>query len=198
MQTIEKAVEQFASLPGVGRKTALRFVLNLLKRSGTEIGDFADALNKLATETKFCERCHNIADDKLCSVCKNTSRNQQTICVVADIRDIMAIESTQQYNGVYHVLGGVLSPMEGVGPANLNIASLLERVQQEKPSEIVLALNSTMEGDTTSFYLFKKLSDFPVKVTTLARGLPVGDDLEYADEITLGRSIQHRIPYQGK
>jgi recombination protein RecR len=198
MQTIENAVEHFASLPGIGRKTALRLVLNLLKRPKQEVEFFADSLLQLANNTKFCERCHNISDEKLCKVCKNPNRNHSAICVVAEIKDIMAIEATQQYSGVYHVLGGVLSPIEGIGPANLNIDSLIQRVKDEKPSEILLALNSTMEGDTTSFFLFKKLADLEVKITTLARGLPVGDDLEYADEITLGRSILNRVPYQGK
>lgn len=193
---IEEAVDQFASLPGVGRKTALRFVLQLLKREPGEVQRFANAFTDLRENIRFCQRCYNLADEELCSVCSNNSRNHQLVCVVEDIRDIMAIESTQQYSGTYHVLGGVISPMDGVGPSDLRVSELTARVESGSVEEIILALNTTMEGDTTCFYLYRKLKDFPVKISTLARGVAIGDDLEYTDEVTLGRSIRNRTPYE--
>lgn len=193
---IEEAVDQIASLPGVGRKTALRFVLNLLKRDVPEVERFAKALVEMRTKIAYCKQCHNISDRELCTICLNPHRNQQLICVVEDMRDVMAIESTQQYNGVYHVLGGKISPMNGVGPSDLSINDLIERVEQEKATEIIFALSSTMEGDTTCFYLFKKLGNRSTLISTLARGVAIGDELEYTDEITLGRSLVNRTPYE--
>lgn len=193
---LQDAVEQFASLPGVGRRTAARYVLQLLKRSPEEVENFTQALTKLKSHIQYCNTCYNISDTETCSICSNTNRDKSLICVVEDIRDVMAIENTQQFFGVYHVLGGIISPMDGIGPSDLNIAALLERVAKENVSEIILALNGTMEGDTTNFYLFRKLKDFNVQVSNIARGISVGDELEFADEQSLGRSILHRIPYE--
>lgn len=193
---IEEAVDQLSSIPGVGRKTALRHVLHLLQRSKEEIALFSNAFIRLRNEIKFCAQCGNLSDHDLCSVCLNPNRSKLIICVVEDIRDIMAIESTQQFQGVYHVLGGKISPMDGIGPNELNIASLPKRVIDNEATEIILALSATMEGDTTSFYIFKKLKDLPVKLSSIARGVGIGDELEYTDEITLGRSILNRIPYE--
>lgn len=184
-----------SSLPGVGKRTALRLVLNLLKRDAVEVEAFAGAFTRLRNEIKYCTRCHNIADDMLCSVCADTRRDATTICVVENLRDVMAIENTLSYRGHYHLLGGIISPMDGVGPADLNVDSLVSRVAEGAVTEVILALSATMEGDTTNFYLFKKLSGFNIKVTTIARGVPVGDELEYTDEVTLGRSIANRISY---
>lgn len=184
-----------SSLPGVGKRTALRLVLNLLKRDALEVEAFAAAFTRLRNEIKYCTRCHNIADDMLCSVCADTRRDATTICVVENLRDVMAIENTLSYRGHYHLLGGIISPMDGVGPADLNVDSLVSRVAEGSVTEVILALSATMEGDTTNFYLFKKLSGFNIKVTTIARGVPVGDELEYTDEVTLGRSIANRISY---
>jgi len=184
-----------SSLPGIGRKTALRLVLNLLERDTHEIDRFSNAFTKLKAQIKFCKKCRNISDEQLCSICNSKSRDKSQICVVQDIRDILAIESTSQYFGVYHVLGGVISPMDGIGPNDLNISSLIERAEADTITEIIIALKGNMEGETTGFYLFRKLDPLNIKVTTIARGIAVGDDLEYADEISLGRSITNRSPY---
>lgn len=193
---IEEAVDQLSTLPGVGRKTALRFVLHLLKRDTAEVERFTDAITNLRKNIKFCQKCFNLADSELCSICENPGRQDNLICVVEDIRDIMALESTQQYRGTYHVLGGVISPMDGIGPSDLRIEELLQRVERDQPEEIILALNTTMEGDTTCFYLYKKLKNHTVNISTLARGVAIGDDLEYTDEVTLGRSIRNRTSYE--
>jgi recombination protein RecR len=192
---IEEAVDQFATLPGVGRKTALRLVLNLLKRSPQEVERFSRAFTNLRENIRFCKSCFNLADSDLCNVCSTPSRNHAVICVVEDIRDIMALESTQQYKGIYHVLGGMISPMDGIGPGDLRIEELVNRVASGA-EEVILALNTTMEGDTTCFYIYRKIKDFPIKISTLARGVAIGDDLEYTDEITLGRSLMNRTPYE--
>lgn len=189
---LEQAVDQLASLPGVGRRTALRLALDLLKRNELEIDDFVSALSALKDKVLRCKTCGNITDVPICTICSNPKRDNSIICVVEDIRDIMAIESTSAYNGTYHVLGGLISPMDGIGPHTLNIASLPTRIQNEKPKEIILALSPTMEGDTTNFYIFKKISAFELLVTRISRGIAVGSELQYADELTLGRSLQQR------
>lgn len=193
---LEQALEEFSKLPGIGKKTALRLVLNLLKREKEDVNRFAMALKNLRDEIRYCKKCHNISDIEICQLCSNPNRDGATLCVVEDIRDVMAVENTQQYKGLYHVLGGVISPMEGVGPQHLNIESLLEKVASGEVKEIIFALSTTMEGDTTNFYIFKKLKNYSVKVSTIARGIAFGDELEYADEITLGRSIANRQPYE--
>ena len=193
---LEKAVEEFAKLPGIGKKTALRLVLNLLNREVDDVTRFAKAITSLREEIRFCKKCHNISDIEICQLCSNPSRDDSTLCVVEDIRDVMAIENTQQYRGLYHVLGGVISPMDGIGPQHLNIESLIDKVNSGEVKEIIFALSTTMEGDTTNFYIFKKLKETSVKVSTIARGIAFGDELEYADEITLGRSIANRLPYE--
>ena len=193
---MEKAVEEFAKLPGIGKKTALRLVLNLLNREVDDVTRFATAITSLRKEIRFCKKCHNISDIEICQLCSNPSRDNSTLCVVEDIRDVMAIENTQQYRGLYHVLGGVISPMDGIGPQHLNIESLIDKVNSGEVKEIIFALSTTMEGDTTNFYIFKKLKETSVKVSTIARGIAFGDELEYADEITLGRSIANRLPYE--
>ena len=193
---LQRAVDQLASLPGIGRKTALRLTLHLLKQSPEVVQAFGEAFIKLKDEVKFCEKCHNLSDAELCNICLHPKRDESLICVVEDIRDIMALENTGQYNGMYHVLGGVISPMEGIGPGDLHIDSLLNRVEQGEVKEIILALSATMEGDTTNFYLFRKLKDRNLKLSTIARGVAIGDELEYTDEITLGRSIINRLPYE--
>lgn len=192
---LEDLVEHFSSLPGVGKKTALRLVLNLLKRDPEELASFAASLGEIKEKVCTCKECGNISDADICEICAQISRKQDQICVVEDIRDIMAIESTQQYFGLYHVLGGVISPMEGVGPNDLNIESLLDRVSNNGVSEVILALNASMEGDTTNFYLYRKLADSNVNITTLSRGVAVGTELQYTDELTLGRSIVNRMPF---
>ncbi|MFK7756798.1 MAG: recombination mediator RecR [Flavobacteriales bacterium] len=192
---IEEAVDQMSSLPGIGRKTALRLVLNLLDRSSDEVNRFSKAFLKLKEHIQFCKTCHNISDSEQCSICNAKTRDHKQICVVQDIRDILAIEATSQYYGVYHVLGGVISPMDGIGPNDLNIKTLIHRVTTDGAQEVIIALKGNMEGETTGFYLFKKLEGTDVKVTSIARGIAVGDDLEYADEISLGRSITNRAPY---
>lgn len=194
---IRDAVEQMASLPGVGRKTALRLVLNLLKRTQEEVDAFAGSFSAMRSQIKACQICHNLSDDEICEICNNPRRDVGLICVVETIRDVLAIESTHQYHGRYHVLGGVISPMEGIGPSQLHIESLIQRCEKEKPKEIIFALNTTMEGETTHFYLFKRMKPLGIPVTTLARGLSFGDELEYADELTLGRSIENRVPFNG-
>ncbi|PDH47654.1 MAG: recombination protein RecR [Bacteroidetes bacterium MED-G21] len=193
---LEKAVEEFAKLPGIGKKTALRLVLNLLNREVDDVTRFATAITSLREEIRFCKKCHNISDIEICQLCSNPSRDNSILCVVEDIRDVMAIENTQQYRGLYHVLGGVISPMDGIGPQHLNIESLIDKVNSGEVKEIIFALSTTMEGDTTNFYIFKKLKETSVKVSTIARGIAFGDELEYADEITLGRSIANRLPYE--
>ncbi|UKN02054.1 recombination mediator RecR [Paracrocinitomix mangrovi] len=192
---LEDLVEHFASLPGIGKKTALRLVLNLIKRDEEELAQFATSLGEIKAKVSSCKTCGNISDADLCSICIQPNRKGEIICVVEDIRDILAIESTQQYYGVYHVLGGVISPMEGVGPNDLNIEQLVNRVESGEVEEVVLALNASMEGDTTNFYLYRKLADYNVKITTLSRGVAVGTELQYTDELTLGRSILNRMPF---
>ena len=192
---IENAVEELAKLPGIGRKTALRLVLHLLKSENESTRALAAALEKMRNEVTYCQTCHNISDTKICNICANPLRDQSLLCVVSDIRDVIAIENTGQYQGVYHVLGGVISPIEGIGPADLNINSLVDRIPGSPVKEVVLAVSPTMEGDTTAFYITRKMRDLPVKITTIARGVPVGGELEYADEITLGRSIIERTSY---
>lgn len=193
---LENAVNEFAKLPGIGKKTALRLVLHLLKKDAGDVIAFSDAIVKMHEEIKFCMRCHNIADKELCNVCADRSRKQNTICVVETIRDVIAIESTQQYNGVYHVLGGIISPLDGIGPGQLHIDSLINRVHEEKTEEIIFALSPNIQGDTTIFYISKKLKDHTIKITTIARGIAFGGELEYADEMTLARSISNRIPVE--
>ena len=192
---IEQAVGHFASLPGVGKKSALRYVLHLIKQENQEVVNFAEVLKALKTDLKYCKNCHTISDNDICEVCSNPLRNQQLVCVVQDYRDVMAIENTGLYKGVYHVLGGLISPMEGIGPSNLTIDSLISKVSTQQITEIILALNATMEGETTSFFIFRKLATFNVTLSAIARGIAVGDELEYTDEVTLGRSIVNRIPY---
>ena len=193
---LEEAVEEFASLPGIGRKTALRLVLFLLKQEEEEVERFGNTVLRLKKEIVHCKVCHNISDSEVCKICNDPYRDKQIICVVENIRDVMSIENTQQYSGIYHVLGGIISPMDGIGPADLKIDSLIEKAAREQVKEVILALSTTMEGDTTNFYIYKKLKQTPVAVTTLARGVSIGDDLEYADEITLGRSILNRTKFE--
>lgn len=193
---LEKAVEEFSKLPGIGKKTALRLVLNLLKREKEDVRRFSNALVDLREGIQYCTKCHNISDLEICQLCANPNRDDSVLCIVEDIRDVMAVENTQQFKGLYHVLGGVISPMEGVGPQHLSIDSLLKKVDNGQVNEIIFALSSTMEGDTTNFYIFKKLKKYDIKVSTIARGIAFGDELEYADEITLGRSIVNRLPYE--
>ncbi len=194
---VEEAVNEIAKLPSIGKKTALRLVLHLLKQEEAFTQSLTQALTKLRTETNYCAECHNISDTTICNICANKLRDRSVICVVEDMRDVIAIENTHQYNGLYHVLGGVISPIEGISPNELNIDSLIRRVSQHvEIKEIILAISATMEGDTTAFYITKKLQPFHVKVTTLARGVPVGSELEYTDEVTLGRSILSRVKYE--
>jgi recombination protein RecR len=190
---IEQAVDTFAQLPGVGKKTALRYVLHLIKQNDTE--QLAQIITQLKTDLKFCSKCHNICESTVCDICSNSVRDQSLLCVVQDYRDVMAIENTGLYKGLYHVLGGLISPMEGVGPGNLNIESLVLRMNEGSIKEIILALNATMEGETTSFYIYRKLAPHNVNLSAIARGIAVGDELEYADEATLGRSITNRQPF---
>ncbi|MFV0604279.1 MAG: recombination mediator RecR [Niabella sp.] len=193
---LEDAVNEFARLPGIGKKTALRLVLHLLKQDSNDVSKFSDTIARMRTEIKFCTRCYNVADGELCTICANSYRQQKVICVVETIRDVIAIESTQQFNGTYHVLGGVISPLDGIGPAQLNIESLLTRVEKEATEELIFALNPTIQGDTTIYYIQKKLQEKPVQITTIARGIAFGGELEYADELTLGRSLQNRQPIE--
>lgn len=192
---LENAVEEFAKLPGIGRKTALRLVLHLLRSEESEVEDFSHSILQLKKEVKHCKVCHNISDTEICNICANPSRNESVVCVVETIRDVLSIENTQQYNGYYHVLGGIISPMDGIGPSDLEIDSLIDRVKKGEIVEIILALSTTMEGDTTNFYIYKKLKDQEVRITTIARGVSVGGELEYTDELTLGRSIINRLNY---
>lgn len=193
---LENAVNEFAKLPGIGKKTALRLVLHLLKQDSKEVSHFSEVIAKMRTEIKFCNRCYNVADGDICSICANSMRKQDMICVVESIRDVIAIESTQQYNGAYHVLGGVISPLDGIGPDQLTIAALVQRVEKEKTAELIFALNPNIQGDTSIYYIQKKLQGQPVRITTIARGIAFGGELEYADEMTLGRSLQNRLPVE--
>lgn len=195
-QLLERAVEAFSQLPGVGRKTALRLVLHLLRQSTEDIDSFADAVIRVKHDVKYCKVCHNISDNEVCSICSDPRRDASVVCVVENIQDVMAIENTQQFHGLYHVLGGIISPMDGIGPHDLEIESLVERVEEGTVKEIILALASTMEGDTTNFYISRKLKDTGVKLSVIARGISVGDELEYTDEVTLGRSILNRTPFE--
>ena len=198
-ELLEQAVAQFSKLPGIGRKTALRLVLHLLRQDTDEVLQFTETIARMRQEVKHCSVCHNISDSDVCPICSDPRRDTTTICVVENIQDVMAVENTQQYQGLYHVLGGVISPMDGVGPADLEIESLVERVRQGGVKEVILALSSTMEGDTTNFYIFRKLAPYTeVKLTIIARGISVGDELEYTDEVTLGRSILNRTLFEGK
>lgn len=193
---LEKAVGEFSKLPGIGRKTALRLVLHMLRRSDEEVEQFADAVSRMKREVVYCKVCHNVSDTEVCSICGDARRDASTVCVVENVQDVMAVENTQQYHGLYHVLGGVISPMDGVGPSDIEIDSLVARVAAGGVAEVILALGSTMEGDTTNFYIARKMSAYPVKVSVIARGIAVGDELEYADEVTLGRSILNRTPFE--
>lgn len=196
---LQRGVDALSALPGVGKRSALRYALHLVKMSDADAMDFVDAVRRLKTDIKYCRRCHCISDEDLCPICSSPKRQQNLICVVENIQDVMAIENTQQYRGLYHVLGGVISPIDGIGIRDLNIESLLQRVahpESEKVEEVILALPTTMEGDTTNFYLNKQLKPLGVKVSAIARGIAIGDNLEYADEVTLGRSILHRIPFE--
>ena len=195
---LENAVESLSKLPGVGKKTALRLALHLLNSDDLETEQLADALLKMKHNIMLCERCYNISDTKVCSICANPRRDENTLCVVADMRDVLAIERTASYNGLYHVLGGVISPIEGISPNDLKIAQLVQRTQNEDIKEIILALPATIEGDTTNFYIFRQLNDYKGKISVISKGIAVGDALEYVDEVTLGRSIQNRIPFNQK
>ncbi len=193
---LETAVNEFSKLPGIGRKSALRMVLHLLRQDKEAVINFGQSLIQLRNEIKHCRICHNISDTEICQICANPKRNSSIICVVENIRDVMLVENTHQYNGLYHVLGGIISPMDGIGPNELEIASLIGRAEKDEVTEIILALPTTMEGDTTNFYIFRKLKEKPVRMSILSRGVAVGDDLEYTDEITLGRSLVNRVPYE--
>ena len=199
---LENAVNEFAKLPGIGKKTALRLVLHLIKQDAEEVSQFSDIIAKMRNEIKFCSRCHNISDKELCNICSNTMRKQEMICVVENIRDVIAIESTQQFNGIYHVLGGIISPLDGIGPGQLTIDALVDRIEKEDIEEIIFALSPTIQGDTTIYYISKKLSagsrgkGQPIKITSIARGIAFGGELEYADEMTLAKSISNRIPVE--
>lgn len=193
---LEKAVSEMAQLPGIGKRTALRLVLHLLKQPSDQTRFLSESLLNMRNDIRFCTSCHNISDTELCQICANTARNHQLICVVEDIRDVMAIENTGQYKGIYHVLGGKISPIDGVGPSQLNINSLIEKVNSGQVKELIFALSSTMEGDTTNFYIYKQINATDLILSTIARGIAVGDELEYADEVTLGRSILQRVPFE--
>ncbi|MGI6218944.1 MAG: recombination mediator RecR [Bacteroidaceae bacterium] len=196
-QLLEKAVREFAKLPGVGRKTALRYALFLLRMPQEEVIAFSQTMEKLRTEVKYCRVCHNISDTEVCPLCSDARRDHSLVCVVESVRDVMALENTQQYRGLYHVLGGVISPIDGIGPQDLSIAHLVERVKTEQIKEVILALSSTMEGDTTNFYIYRKLEGTGVRISVIARGISVGDELEYTDEVTLGRSLLNRTEFFG-
>ncbi len=194
-QLLEKAVSEFSKLPGIGRKTALRLVLHSLRRSDEEVEDFANSISRLKKEVKYCKVCHNISDTDICPICADPRRDATTICVVENIQDVMAVENTHQYHGLYHVLGGIISPMDGIGPSDIEIESLVARVAEGDINEVILALSSTMEGDTTNFFISRKLAQYDVKLSVIARGISVGNELEYTDEVTLGRSILNRTPF---
>ena len=193
---LENAVNEFAKLPGIGKKTALRLVLHLIKQDAAEVENFSNIISKMRAEIKFCTRCYNISDKELCNICSNTMRQQHLICVVENIRDVIAIESTQQFNGLYHVLGGIISPLDGVGPEQLTIDALVSRIKTEEIQEVIFALNPNIQGDTTIYYIGRKLKEISVKITTIARGIAFGGELEYADEMTLAKSISNRIPVE--
>lgn len=193
---LENAVNEIAMLPGIGKRTALRLVLHLLKQPSEQTLHLTEALLRMRNEIIYCKSCHNISDVEICEICNNETRDKRIICVVEDVRDVMAIENTNIFKGVYHVLGGKISPIDGIGPSQLNIASLIEKVKNELVDELIFALSSTMEGDTTNFYIYKQIKELNVKISTIARGISVGDELEYADEVTLGRSLMHRIPFE--
>lgn len=197
-QLFGKAVSELSNLPGVGQKTALRLALFLLKQDNDKVERFVKTISEMRRETMYCKICHNISDTEVCPICANPHRDTATVCVVENVQDVMAVENTQQYNGLYHVLGGVISPMDGVGPADIEIDSLVDRVKDGGVEEVILALSSTMEGDTTNFYIYRKLAGYGVKLSVIARGIAVGGELEYADEVTLGRSIVNRVPFEGK
>lgn len=194
---VEDAVNELSRLPGIGKKTALRLALHLLKKDPHIAVALGNSIIKMREEILFCSRCHNLSDTNICEICSNPRREEEVVCVVEDVRDVIAIENTGQYNGLYHILGGIISPIDGIGPNDLNIESLVSRIPQEKIREVILALSTTIEGDTTNFYLFKRLKESEVMITTIARGVSVGDELEYADEVTLGRSLLNRMPYDG-
>ncbi|AEE18392.1 DNA replication and repair protein RecR [Dokdonia sp. Hel_I_63] len=193
---LENAVYEMSQLPGVGKRTALRLVLHLLRQPETQTHHLTEALNTMRDTIKFCKKCHNISDVALCEICSNPNRDESIVCVVEDVRDVMAIENTSQYRGLYHVLGGKISPLDGIGPQDLNIFSLIDRAKSGVVKEVIFALSSTMEGDTTNFYIYRQLEAYDIATSTIARGIAVGDELEYADEVTLGRSILHRIPFE--
>ena len=193
---IEEAVNEFSKLPGVGKRTALRFVLHLMKLDKSEVSKFGSSFIKLREEMRYCDSCHNVSDKPLCEVCANPHRQADLVCVVEDIRDVMAIENTQQYRGIYHVLNGIISPMDGIGPGDLNIETLVQKASKGQIKEVVMALSTTMEGDTTNFYIYKRLKEYNLTITTIARGISIGDELEFADEVTLGRSIVNRTLYE--
>lgn len=195
-ELLDTAVSELAKLPGVGHKTALRLALHLLRRDTTEVDALGNAIINMRHGVNYCRHCHNISELEVCPICSDSRRDHSTICVVESVKDVITIEATHQHRGVYHVLGGVISPLDGIGPADIEIESLVERVRNEDVEEVILALSATMEGDTTNFYIFRKLADLPVKVTVLARGVSIGSDLEYTDELTLGRSIVNRIPFK--
>lgn len=197
-QLLERAVQEFSKLPGVGRKTALRLVLHLLRQEDQDVQAFVEAVSRLKHDVCYCKTCHNISDAERCPICADPRRDATTVCVVENIQDVMAVENTQQYQGLYHVLGGVISPMDGIGPSDLEIDSLVKRVEEEGVREVILALSPTMEGDTTNFYIFRKLAPYDVSISIIARGVSVGNELEYTDEVTLGRSIVNRTPFEGK
>tara|TARA_Y100000589_G_C27098349_1_gene606944 strand:+ start:578 stop:1246 length:669 start_codon:yes stop_codon:yes gene_type:complete len=192
---VENAVEQFASLPGIGRKSALRLVLHMLKKDRLTVENFGDAFIKLINEINYCSECFSISDSKLCEICSDLKRDKKTICIVEDIRVMMAIENTMQYKGVYHILGGLISPIDGIGPNDIRVNELINRIHHANISEVIFALSSTMEGDTTNYYLYKKLNDYNIKISSISKGIAVGDELEYTDEITLATAISSRIPY---
>ncbi|WP_092110424.1 recombination mediator RecR [Prevotella sp. KH2C16] len=194
-QLLEKAVQEFSKLPGIGRKTGLRLVLHLLRQDNEDVSEFARSIERMRKEVKYCRVCHNISDTEICPICSDTHRDVHTVCVVENIQDVMAVENTQQYHGLYHVLGGIISPMDGIGPNDIEIDSLVHRVEEGTINEVILALSSTMEGDTTNFYISRKLAHTEVKLSVIARGISVGDELEYTDEVTLGRSILNRTPF---
>lgn len=193
---VENAVNELSKLPGIGKKTALRLALHLLKKDPNISEALGNSIIKMRSEIVFCTKCHNISDLEICEICSNTKRDEFVICVVEDVRDVMAIENTGQYNGLYHILGGIISPIDGIGPTDLNIESLVHRIESENITEVIMALSTTIEGDTTNFYLYKKLKDFDLDLSTIARGISIGDELEYADELTLGRSLVNRMPYE--
>ena len=197
-KVLEKAVEEISGLPGIGKKSALRLALHLLRQSQSQGLALGNALQKLVTDIKYCQECHNFSDEEICDICNNPKRNNEILCIVEDVRDVMAIENTSKFNGKYLVLGGKISPMEGIGPNQLNISSIEKKLNEGSVKELIFALSATMEGDTTAYYLYKKFKEFPVTFSSIARGIAVGDELEYADEISLGRSIVNRLPYNEK